>query len=98
MLVSLLYVDDTPEVATPRLLLAYLQLLVLRDASNMSADACATSIVYTPAVATPRLFLAYLQLLRLWDASDMYADACVTSVDTPAVGTPRVVLATVVRT
>ncbi len=81
MLVSLLYVDDTPEVATPRLLLAYLQLLVLRDASNMSADACATSIVYTPAVATPRFLLAYLQLLQERDVPDMSAVACVTSVD-----------------
>ncbi len=40
---------DTPAVATPRLFLAYLQLLRLWDASDMSSDACVTS-VDTPAV------------------------------------------------
>jgi hypothetical protein len=49
--------DDTPAVATPRLFLAYLQLLRLWDASDMYADACVTS-VDTPAVGTPRLLLA----------------------------------------
>ncbi len=48
MLVSLLLIPRLLEHSTPRLLLAYMQLLRVRDASDMSADACVTSVDDSP--------------------------------------------------